>query len=238
LSPNHLFTSKNKKAAFTLAEVLITLGIIGVIAAITIPSVVQNYKARLVEVRLKKFYTEYNEAIRRAELEYGDKKDWYLDTNSVDLDKNGNPIEGTSAVDKWFTTYLSDFIPIKKTVFKSGQVRYYLIDGSAFQYGHTNGASNVTTSRGLLFFPKNPDKCDVTRDNAGRCYFYFLYMPNGGDLAELHKNKGLEPAMYGWDGTRTQLLDRCKNSANKAFCTTLIKYDGWTVPKDYPLKLK
>ena len=32
----------NLKSAFTLGEVLITLGVIGVVAAITIPSIVQN----------------------------------------------------------------------------------------------------------------------------------------------------------------------------------------------------
>lgn len=34
----------SRKAAFTLAEVLITLGIIGVVAALTLPSLVANYK--------------------------------------------------------------------------------------------------------------------------------------------------------------------------------------------------
>lgn len=202
----------------------------------TIPTLIQNHKAKVVEVRLKKFYSVYNEAIRRAELEYGDKKDWYLDTNSVVLDKNGNPIEGTSAIDKWFTTYLSDFMTIKKTVFKGGQVRYYLADGSAFQYG--KAGTSVVTSRGLMFFPKNPDKCDITNgDNNGRCYFYFLYDPKGIHT-KLHKDKGLEPTMYGWDGTRKQLLDACKSGSNRSYCNTLIKYDGWTVSKDYPLRLK
>ena len=37
-------TSLKKRAAFTLAEVLITLGIIGVVAAITMPSVIGHYK--------------------------------------------------------------------------------------------------------------------------------------------------------------------------------------------------
>ena len=41
--PNVLTTSK---AAFTLAEVLITLAIIGVVAAITIPSLVKNYNEK------------------------------------------------------------------------------------------------------------------------------------------------------------------------------------------------
>ena len=34
----------NLKKAFTLAEVLITLGIIGVVAAMTLPTVVNKYK--------------------------------------------------------------------------------------------------------------------------------------------------------------------------------------------------
>ncbi|MEE3349950.1 MAG: type II secretion system protein, partial [Candidatus Gastranaerophilaceae bacterium] len=35
---------KKKKAAFTLAEVLITLGIIGVVAALTLPTLISNYQ--------------------------------------------------------------------------------------------------------------------------------------------------------------------------------------------------
>ena len=37
---------KKNKSAFTLAEVLITLGIIGVVAAMTIPTLVQNYNVK------------------------------------------------------------------------------------------------------------------------------------------------------------------------------------------------
>ena len=38
--------SLKRKAAFTLAETLITLGIIGVVAALTISNVIQGYKKR------------------------------------------------------------------------------------------------------------------------------------------------------------------------------------------------
>ena len=43
------FTShfSRKRTAFTLAEVLITLGIIGVVAALTLPSLIQSYKERV-----------------------------------------------------------------------------------------------------------------------------------------------------------------------------------------------
>ena len=36
----------NMKKSFTLAEVLITLGIIGVVAAMTLPSLIGNYKKK------------------------------------------------------------------------------------------------------------------------------------------------------------------------------------------------
>ena len=43
-----------KKAAFTLAEVLITLGIIGVVAAMTLPTVLSNVQDKVLESEAKK----------------------------------------------------------------------------------------------------------------------------------------------------------------------------------------
>ena len=40
-----------KRIAFTLAEVLITLGVIGVVAALTLPSVVNNFKRKSFETQ-------------------------------------------------------------------------------------------------------------------------------------------------------------------------------------------
>ncbi len=50
--PNVLTTSK---AAFTLAEVLITLAIIGVVAVLTVPALIQNYNAKAWETAQKVF---------------------------------------------------------------------------------------------------------------------------------------------------------------------------------------
>ena len=47
-------TNRKKKAAFTLAEVLITLGIIGVIAALLMPMLIENFQAVVLESQLKK----------------------------------------------------------------------------------------------------------------------------------------------------------------------------------------
>lgn len=46
---------QSKKFAFTLAEVLITLGIIGVVAALTMPSLIQNHKKQTTLSKLKKY---------------------------------------------------------------------------------------------------------------------------------------------------------------------------------------
>ena len=58
------FTSHHslKKAAFTLAEVLITLGIIGVVAAMTMPSLIQNYQEKATVTKLKKCYSLVSQA--------------------------------------------------------------------------------------------------------------------------------------------------------------------------------
>jgi prepilin-type N-terminal cleavage/methylation domain-containing protein len=59
--------------AFTLAEVLITLGIIGVVAAITIPTVTHKLRNKILEAQFKNTYAKVTQAIKRtqAELEMG-----------------------------------------------------------------------------------------------------------------------------------------------------------------------
>lgn len=54
------------KKAFTLAEVLITLTIVGTIAALTVPQVIQDYKYKLYTTQLKKVYAEVSEAVETA----------------------------------------------------------------------------------------------------------------------------------------------------------------------------
>ena len=58
-----------KSAAFTLAEVLITLGIIGVVAAMTLPSLIANYKEKQTIIALKKFYTTLGQAVARSQVD-------------------------------------------------------------------------------------------------------------------------------------------------------------------------
>ena len=59
---------KNKQA-FTLAEMLITLGIIGVVAAMTIPALMAHFQQEQTVTRLKKALSVINQAYR---LSYDD----------------------------------------------------------------------------------------------------------------------------------------------------------------------
>ena len=54
-----------KRYAFTLAEVLITLGIIGVVAALTIPTLIKNYQKQVWVNQLKKTYSTLNEGFKQ-----------------------------------------------------------------------------------------------------------------------------------------------------------------------------
>ena len=54
-----------KFKAFTLAEVLITLGIIGVVAALTLPTLIQNHQKQVYVTQLKKAYSTINNAYNK-----------------------------------------------------------------------------------------------------------------------------------------------------------------------------
>ena len=58
--------------AFTLAEVLIVLGIIGIVAAMTVPNLVQKYTERANVVKLKRAYAVLTQAYRLAQEEWGE----------------------------------------------------------------------------------------------------------------------------------------------------------------------
>ena len=52
------------KKGFTLAEVLITLGIVGVVAVLTVPGVMKNYKSRLYTAQLQKAYAQIADSVQ------------------------------------------------------------------------------------------------------------------------------------------------------------------------------
>lgn len=69
------------KNAFTLAEVLITLGIIGVAAAMTMPSLIAEHKEKSTIARLKKVYSVLDNAYMLARNENMDVSSWFGEDN-------------------------------------------------------------------------------------------------------------------------------------------------------------
>ena len=81
------------KKGFTLAEVLVTLGIIGVVSAMTVPSLMQNHQRKTYVAQLHKFYNE----LSQAALQY------MTDKNAINL-KEAGLIDQASA-DKFIENY-------------------------------------------------------------------------------------------------------------------------------------
>ena len=62
--------------AFILAQVLITLGIIGVVAAMTMPTLITKYQKKQTVTQLKKAYSELTQAFTMAQKDLGMIEDW------------------------------------------------------------------------------------------------------------------------------------------------------------------
>ncbi len=90
-----------EKAAFTLAETLITLTIIGVIAALTIPNLISSYQKHTYVVGLKKAYSQLQNAVKMIPITQGCpagdfdcvgwNEEWNKATNIEGQEFNGKP---------------------------------------------------------------------------------------------------------------------------------------------------
>ncbi len=95
-----------KKNAFTLAEVLITLGIIGIVAAMTLPTLVQKQQEKVTVSRLKKAYSALSQAYLMISKDYGEPTNWGISASVTDDDGNKNA-EGALNVANLFAKYMN-----------------------------------------------------------------------------------------------------------------------------------
>lgn len=65
-----------RKSAFTLAEVLITLGIVGIVAEMTIPTLVQSFQEKVLVTQYKKAYSVLNQVYSQILLNEGSPVGW------------------------------------------------------------------------------------------------------------------------------------------------------------------
>ena len=76
------------KKGFTLAEVLITLGIIGVVAALTIPMLIADSRKESTAANVKKFYNVINNAVQFAVADNGDASEWMGEVKELNYNEN------------------------------------------------------------------------------------------------------------------------------------------------------
>lgn len=116
-----------KSSGFTLAEVLVTLGIIGVVAAMTIPTLMQNYQRQSYVTQLKKVYNEIGQAVER----------YAADNNVVSLTESR--LRGNSAeVNRFVTTYFKVVKNCHGSYTPCFTENYDKIEGTPFTFkGHS-----------------------------------------------------------------------------------------------------
>ena len=233
------------KVAFTLAEVLITLGVIGVVAAMTLPTLIQNYRNREVESKLQKIYTVMNQAIKMSEIDNGPKEYWDMTCSLNDIgaanEDCGNNIK------RYFLNYLK-YLKTEEleTSSRSYNLLIYMNDGSLLIIKREANSNNAAD---FYFYPNaknfSPESF-ASREENGRTFFSFKFSPSLTDVSnKYHYQKGFEP--YAWslsEYTKENLTASgnnysCNvNSTRNVFCTALIYLNGWKIPKDYPFKVK
>ena len=107
-----------RRVAFTLAEVLITLGIIGVVAAMTLPTLIANHQQKVTVTKLKKVYSILNQAYLRAQNDNGTIDNWGLSNSQFEENPDtGEKEVGDQAlnISMLFWSKLQPYLQVLKT---------------------------------------------------------------------------------------------------------------------------
>lgn len=126
----HVNLLANVKFGFTLAEVLITLGIIGIVAALTIPGLITKCKEMQYRVTYKKVYSSLNQAMKYAQEDDG-----------IDLTLSAERINGvmrTNNIGEIFK-YISRYYKATTTCFDNNADKCWVCEKGEAGYIH-NGA--------------------------------------------------------------------------------------------------
>ena len=236
----------NKILAFTLAEVLITLTIIGVIAAITIPNLISNYQRHETETRLREAYNIIVNAFTMAARENGGTiSDLVVDAMKISTDRfeqsdyfgqnyfkpyvrhNGkeciHQVAGKNCPFRtsWITGLNDDTRPA------AGKIENYykleLYNGMDIGFEQQNGAMNIIVD---INSAKGPRKF-------GYDVFHFKIYTDaygiGGVSGRDYKDKIIP-------NYSCPVMNKCICSGDGYDCAGVIARNSWKIPDDYPVK--
>ncbi len=244
--PPGIFASKNlaaslpsylaaKKSAFTLAEVLITLGIIGVVASLTLPTLIQNNQKKQFQVGLQKGYSVLLQALDAYKNDTGmtlTLKDCYGETTGIfkNLIKPYLKVLvdcGDSQADSNYDKCVQngEYSEEGKYTYKTysrgkAEERYFddgqlvLTDGSILMFENPLHSTRVFVSIDVNGFKKGPNQWGVD-------LFTFQLMEDGKLLP-----MGMAGTYYEFTDGSNLLCDKTSgNKLNGIACTAHALYD-------------
>lgn len=236
-----------RKYAFTLAEVLITLAVIGIVASMTIPVVTKAYKKRVIEEKLKVALSTLQNAAKMSVVENGDVSTWDFTTTY--------PINSPL-----FISYFKPYLNVIKTCIytnKTGECRhaFYLpglrdgtpIEPNTEKYILANGmgvffgqSGSGLTRKGVFYVDLSNGKGDKLILGKNLFVFNLVVKDNKYSITSVfdypYPNVNFCTAL-----TRSQLKDYCLNGSGAhgyssgIHCTAMIECNGWKIPDDYPI---
>ncbi|MCD7878377.1 MAG: type II secretion system GspH family protein [Candidatus Gastranaerophilales bacterium] len=197
-----------KKQGFTLAEVLISLVVIGIIAAITVPLVMENYRRHEIGVKSEKVYSMLSQAVKMAEIEHGiPSAQWNYSLSAGEFFKTylSKYISGSfTATERTMTGRLQDGI---KIACGGRYTNYYIINVYVFGKWSAGACTNLKFSLFSENFIKAHSKVKPLDS------YFRVDFPDA-------------------NVTRASLKNACVDRQD--YCSALIMMDGFEIKKDFP----
>ena len=216
---------KKFENGFTLAEVLITLVVIGVVASLTIPTAINKFKERTTIEKIKSSYAILSTAYRLAQMENGYK---FSEWNCDNFENFSNASKTSNCMTYYIKKHLSrvkdceigkGYHPIK-TCFDVDDGNSYSIDGVDMGAFDSGAGDMFILSNGVPVAIRRKNFMYIKTDNSNKLifnknfFFFFIYDDDRG----LMPYNNDENAWGCWSSTnkdniRKGLISGCSQSA-------------------------
>ena len=235
-----------KRKAFTLAEVLITLGIIGVVTTMTMSVLINNYNKKITAEKLKKAYSELSQTLKMAETEYGSVSTWDFSTaDNTQEDKS----------EYFYNNFIKPYLKVVKYCknaddYSCWAEKTLALNGVEYSLKQTAKRRSFITTSGysVIFWLSNSGASasiyiDIDGPNKGANKF-------GRDIFSFgiwfNSDIGLQAQGLNFSGiTRDNLLGKtldsrlvtkelCSKEKKGIYCSGVIVLDRWKIENDYP----
>ncbi|MBQ8459851.1 type II secretion system protein [bacterium] len=219
-----------RSAGFTLAEVLITIGIIGVVSAMTIPNLIQEHQKRATVTKLQKGISVINQAYRLSFDEQGEPENSFDMGSEAYFKKYWQPyIKMLQYCNTYQKCGYNNAQPYKNANGTRNGLHVVLNNLRTAFYTHDGMVYIIMTGGGDIVQKQNDIFIDI---NGGE-------LPNkyGRDLfrfVRIEDNFGARVSFYGYGMTDDELNSDCSKNGYGYTCAEKIRRAGWRIEKDYP----